>query len=89
MVRGLVQGARGTETHLATKHAALAPREGRHRLVVEIHETDNAAHNTDSPDELKFVRLRTKKHELIVVPENNFFLILVQEFAKKGAVVEK
>ena len=58
-------------------------------LVVEINETDNAARNTDSPDELKFVRLRTKKHELIVVPENNFFLVLVQEFAKKGAVVEK
>jgi dynein light chain roadblock-type len=79
------------EPHLATKHAALmrALVKGAASLVVEINETDNAARNTDSPDELKFVRLRTKKHELIVVPENNFFLVLVQEFAKKGAVVEK
>ena len=41
--------------------------------------TKNAITQLDGSNDLVFLRLRSKKHEILVAPEKNYLLIVIQE----------
>lgn len=44
-----------------------------------IQATDGLVHDLDTEDELKLLRLRTKKQELVIVPDAKYLLIVVHD----------
>ncbi|XP_069018218.1 dynein light chain roadblock-type 2-like [Embiotoca jacksoni] len=38
----------------------------------------SAVRDIDPQNDLTFIRIRSKKHEILVTPENNFLLIVIQ-----------
>ncbi|KAM0791565.1 hypothetical protein ACM66B_006011 [Microbotryomycetes sp. NB124-2] len=57
---------------IAVKYAATAA-----RLVETVHDEVNAL--DDVEDALRFLRIRTRHHELIITPDENYILTVVQE----------
>ncbi|KAG4428656.1 hypothetical protein IFR05_015862 [Cadophora sp. M221] len=44
-----------------------------------VNVTGQLVHDMDSEDELKLLRLRTRKHELVIVPDAKFLFVVVHD----------
>ncbi|KAH6710660.1 hypothetical protein BKA61DRAFT_612122 [Leptodontidium sp. MPI-SDFR-AT-0119] len=44
-----------------------------------VNATGQLVHDMDSEDELKLLRLRTRKHELVIVPDAKFLFVVVHD----------
>ncbi|KAH7409624.1 hypothetical protein BKA64DRAFT_705384 [Cadophora sp. MPI-SDFR-AT-0126] len=44
-----------------------------------VNATGQLVHDMDSEDDLKLLRLRTRKHELVIVPDSKFIFVVVHD----------
>jgi dynein light chain roadblock-type len=60
------------------------------RLIPQlIGKAKNTIRDLDSHNELKFMRLKTTKYEILVAPDNEFLLIVVQGQKSEGKEEEE
>ncbi|SCV72023.1 BQ2448_4717 [Microbotryum intermedium] len=64
------------ETHSTNDQVALSYARLGHNLVETVGEEVKAV---DQDDDLRFLRVRTQKHEIMVTPDPEFILIVVQD----------
>ncbi|KAL8596828.1 hypothetical protein ACOMHN_027157 [Nucella lapillus] len=43
-----------------------------------VHKAKNTVRELDSSNELTFLRLRSKKHEIMCAPENDYMMVVIQ-----------
>jgi len=46
-----------------------------------VESSGDLVHHMDSDDDLKLLRLRTKKHEVVIVPDSKFIFVVVHEIS--------
>lgn len=56
-----------------------------HDTQVDNSPLDRTQHERDEDDEIKLLRLRTKKNEIVVVPDRKYLLCVVHDASGSGA----
>ncbi|GAA5896783.1 hypothetical protein JCM8208_007088 [Rhodotorula glutinis] len=62
-----------TTSELARRYAKSAV------SIVEAVATEVKDVDDDQPDDIRFLRIRTKRHELIITPDDQYILVVVQD----------
>ncbi|GAA5999810.1 hypothetical protein JCM10207_005921 [Rhodosporidiobolus poonsookiae] len=71
---GTGQRVQPTASELARRYAKAAV-----RMVEAVGEEVRGVAGEDETDDLRFLRIRTKRHELMVTPDEQYILIVVQD----------